>query len=143
VIAVDTNVLIYAHRGESQLHDLALARLVELAEASTPWSLPVFCLAEFVRVVTHLRVFAPPSDMESALEFLGRVLDSPSLRVLLPGERFPSMFEETCRSAGARGNLAFDAQIAAVCAEQGVDRLLTADRDFARFRGITVEPLEC
>jgi predicted nucleic acid-binding protein len=52
------------------------------------------------------------------------------------------LFKEAARAADARGNLAFDAQIAAVCREQGVSRLLTADRDFARFSGIHLVTLE-
>lgn len=56
----------------------------------------------------------------------------------LPGERFPLLFREALEAANARGNLAFDAQIAAVCRERGASRLLTLDRDFARFRGVTM-----
>ena len=43
--------------------------------------------------------------------------------------------------SGVGGNLAFDAQIAAVCLEHGATTLLTEDRDFTRFAGITVLPL--
>lgn len=136
MIAVDTNVLIYAHRGETAQHELALERLVQLAESSRIWGVPIFCLAEFVRVVTHLRVFTPPSSLSDALAFVERLLESPSARLLLPTPEFPTVFDDVCRSAGVRGNLAFDAQIAALCQEHGVDRLLTADRDFTRFAGI-------
>jgi predicted nucleic acid-binding protein len=37
------------------------------------------------------------------------------------------------------GNLAFDAQIVAVCRESGVRALLTEDRDFSRFEDFPVE----
>jgi predicted nucleic acid-binding protein len=67
LIAVDTNVLIYAHRRETERHAQALRRLSALAEGDSPWGLPVFCITEFVRVVTHLRVFTPPSDLRTAL----------------------------------------------------------------------------
>jgi uncharacterized protein len=141
VIAVDTNVLIYAHRRESIRHETALGKITTIAESDTPWGLPVFCLAEFVRVVTHLRVFDPPSPLADALEFLVQLMQSPSVRLLLPTPRFASAFNDACISAGVRGNLAFDAQIAAVCREHGVDQLLTADRDFARFVDLTVVAL--
>ena len=114
MIGVDTNVLIYAHRRESPRHEVALRRITEIAESDAPWGLPVFCLAEFVRVVTHLRVFSPPSGLADALEFLDQLLQSPSVRVLLPTPGYPSVFRRVCTSAGVRGNLAFDAQIAAV-----------------------------
>ena len=141
MIAVDTNVLIYAHRSESQQHKIALAKITAIAEADSPWGLPVFCLAEFVRIVTHLRVFEPPTPLADALGFLEQLLQSPSARLLLPTIGYAAAFNEVCKSAGVRGNLAFDAQIAAVCREHGIDELLTADRDFARFRNIRVMTL--
>lgn len=141
MIGVDTNVLIYAHRRESPRHEVALRRITEIAESDAPWGLPVFCLAEFVRVVTHLRVFSPPSALADALEFLDQLLQSPSVRVLLPTPGYPLAFRRVCTSAGVRGNLAFDAQIAAVCREHGIDQLLTADRDFARFAQLKVVEL--
>lgn len=141
MLAVDTNILVYAHRGETPFHARALARLEELAQGRAAWALPVFCVAEFVRIVTHLRVFTPPSSLEDALAFVDGLLQSPSVRLLLPTPAFPDVFGEVCRSARVRGNLAFDAQIAAVCQEHGVDRLLTADKDFARFDAVEIVTL--
>jgi uncharacterized protein len=137
LIAVDTNVLIYAHRSETERHPQALERLNSLAEGDSPWGLPVFCIAEFVRVVTHLRVFTPPTDLRTALDFIDRLVESPSIRLLLPGHTYPTAFRRVCESASVRGNLAFDAQIVASCIEHGVRELITADRDFARFAEIS------
>lgn len=136
MIAVDTNVLIYAHRAESSRHQVCHERLRLIAESDAPWGLPVFCIAEFVRVTTHLRVFSPPSSLSVALDFVDCLLDSPSVRLLLPSPKYAAIFRKMCESATVKGNLAFDAQIAAVCAEHGVSQLLTADRDFARFPAI-------
>jgi len=66
---------------------------------------------------------------------------SPSVRVLVPGARYPQIFAACLRAGDARGNLAFDAQIAAVCLEQGARELLTLDRDFARFPELTLAAL--
>lgn len=137
MIAVDTNILVYAHRAEMALHTSALARLRILAEGHVPWALPVFCIGEFVRLVTHGRVFRPPSGIEPALQFIDHLLASPAARLLLPGPAYPTLFAEACRDGAARGNVAFDAQIAAVCREHGVAEILTEDRDFARFVGLT------
>ena len=136
MIAVDTNVLVYAHREESPQHQPALDRLRALAEGASPWAIPVFCLGEFVRVVTHPKIFAPPSTLKVAISTLDGLLESPSLRVLNPGLEFLNFFRNCVRDADARGNLAFDAQIAAVCLEHGVNELLTLDRDFSRFPGL-------
>jgi uncharacterized protein len=133
--------LIYSHRRESAHHEIALRKLTSIAESDAPWGLPVFCLAEFVRVVTHLRVFDPPSPLADALEFLAQLIKSPSLRLLNPTAGYLSAFNEACMSGAVRGNLAFDAQIAAVCREHGIDQLLTADRDFARFAELRIAEL--
>jgi uncharacterized protein len=117
---------------------VALRRISGLAEGDVPWGLPVFCFAEFVRVVTHLRVFTPPSPLADALKFLDRLMMSPSVRLLCPTNRFSIDFAAACQAGGVRGNLAFDAQIAAVCREYGVDKLMTADRDFARFQSFNL-----
>lgn len=138
MIAVDTNVLVYAHREGSRRHEAALGWLRHLAEGPVPWGIPVFCLGEFVRVVTHPRVLDPPSTPDMALEAIDRLLASPTARVLSPGPRWPELFAEAVRSGDVRGNLVFDAQIVAVCREQGASRILTSDRDFARFPGIEI-----
>jgi toxin-antitoxin system PIN domain toxin len=141
VIAVDTNVIIAAHRGEHSLHAKASARLREIVEQDAPWGLPVFCIGEFIRVVTHARVFAPPSSIDDALLAVSGLLESPSARLLAPGGAYFECLCEVLKSGDARGNLVFDAQIVAVCREHGVDRVLTFDRDFLRFKEITVEIL--
>mgnify|MGYP001766599618 CR=1 FL=1 len=100
----------------------------------------MFCIGEFCRVVTHPRILTPPTPLPVALDAIDRILDSPSIRLLSPGPRFHSLFRTASEAADARGNLAFDAQIVAVCLEHGATRLLTSDRDFSRFPGIeTVE----
>ena len=84
VIAIDTNILVYAQRAEAPHHAQATALLTGLAEGENPWALPWPCIYEFLRVVTHPRVFDPPTDLDVALEDLGSLLESPSV-VLLGG----------------------------------------------------------
>jgi hypothetical protein len=141
VIAVDTNVLIYAHREEIAQHHGARARLIELAEGDDLWAIPVFCLTEFARVATHPKVFDPPYSVGEIRQAIERLLESPSLRLLHPGERFADLFLTAMEEANATGNLVFDAQIVAVCREHGVRALMTEDRDFARFPGFVTERL--
>ncbi|MDR7542932.1 MAG: PIN domain-containing protein [Armatimonadota bacterium] len=141
LIAVDTNILVYAHREELPLHTRALRRLAELAEGPSTWAIPVVCLGEFVRVVTHPRILRPPSPLNEALDALAALVASPSLQILSPGERYWPLFREVAYEARAAGNLAFDAQIAALCREHGVRVLLTEDRGFRRFLGLKIEHL--
>jgi hypothetical protein len=112
--------------------------LKELAEGEQPWALPWPCIYEFIRVVTHPRVFDPPTDLESALDGLDWLLQSASLTLLREGPRHSVFMQRLLRSGQAAGNLAHDAHIAALIAEYGVSELWTADRDFAGFPGIRV-----
>lgn len=133
--------MIYADREEMPLHRQATRALRHLSEGATAWALPVFCIGEFLRVVSHPRVFDPPTPVLEALASLEALLESPSLRLLIPGPAYVTLLREMLAGAGASGNLVFDAQIAAVCLEHGARTLLTEDRDFARFAGIEVRPL--
>lgn len=110
-------------------------------EGPEPFAIPVFVLAEFLRVVTHPRLLRPPSSREHALESLGSLLSAPAARVLNPGDDYWPLLGAAVVEAKAGGDLVFDAQIVAVCREHGVGVILTEDRDFARFSGITIRSL--
>ena len=138
MIAVDTNVLVYAHRSETGLHGPAAAQIVSLAEGAERWALPVFCVTEFMRVVTHRRVFNPPSTLEQAAAFIEGIVAAPTCEVVGPGPEFLRHLLAVAREADARGNLVFDAQIAALCREHGIDTVVTNDRDFGRFETLRV-----
>ena len=68
MIAVDTNVLVYAHRVDSPWHVPARAAVTALAEASVLWAIPWPCIHEFLGVVTHTRIFSPPTPVERACD---------------------------------------------------------------------------
>lgn len=141
MIAVDTNILVYADREELPLHPAALAALKRLAEGGEAWAIPVFCIGEFLRVVTHPRLFDPPTPVAEAWESIMALMASPSVRLLVPGPSFLTLLRQQLAESGVAGNLVFDAQIAAVCLEHGVRTLLTEDRDFARFPGLEARSL--
>ncbi len=138
MIALDTNVLVYARRRETAQHREALKILKLLAEGEAPWALPWPCVYEFLRVVTHPRVFDPPTDLEEAITGLESLLASPSLVLLGEGPAHLEHFRRAVLDAQAVGNLVHDAHIAALCVEHGVRELYTADRDFRRFQGLLV-----
>ncbi|MFN2239944.1 MAG: TA system VapC family ribonuclease toxin [Thermoanaerobaculia bacterium] len=131
--AIDTNVLVYAEIRSTPHHRVALEILTELVEGSDYWALPWPCVYEFLRVVTHPRVFSPPVPTALALEDLGRILASPTLILLAETDRHAEILQRVVRDSGVTGNLLHDAHIAALCIEHGVSELVTGDRDFARF----------
>lgn len=136
MIAVDTNILVYAHRAGVPQHEDAVRVLRDLAGGQRPWALPFPCIGQFLRVVTH-PVFRPqPTTMASALRNVDALLASPMTRVLLPTDRHVPILREVLLESGALGGDVFDAQIAALCLEHGVEEILTADRGFRRFAGL-------
>jgi toxin-antitoxin system PIN domain toxin len=137
MIAVDTNLLVYAHRRDSAFHAPAAACLRGLAEGLAGWAIPWPCVYEFWNVATHPRIFAPPSTPEQALAQLEAWMSAPGCHLLgdLPGQR-PALRQLV--DAAVRGPLVHDARIALVCQAHGVETLWSVDRDFSRFPWLTV-----
>ncbi len=138
MIAIDTNILVYARRAELPLHKPALRLLARLAAGDEAWALAWPCVYEFLRVVTHPRVFDPPTDLDAAVEDIDSLMESPSLTMLGEGPSHGALLRQTVIGARAAGNLVHDAHIAALLLEHGVRELWTEDRDFARFPGLRV-----
>lgn len=134
--AVDTTILVYAQRRELPHHAAALGLLRVLAEGKEPWALPWPCVYEFVRVVAHPRVFRPPTPVGTALEAVSSLLRSPAALLLGEGRDHWHWGRKMVEEGGVIGNLAFDAHIAALLREHGIEEILTADADFHRFPGI-------
>jgi toxin-antitoxin system PIN domain toxin len=138
VIAVDTNLLVYAHREDSSWHDVAYARLAELAEARAAWAIPWPCLHEFLAIVTHPRIYAPPTPLPAALDQVEAWVEAPSLVLLAESEGYWRELRPTLEAGRVAGAQVHDARVAALCRQHGVRELWTADRDFGRFPGLTI-----
>lgn len=67
MIAVDTNILVYAHREDSLFHEQAYACLESLANGGAPWAIPWPCLHEFLAIVTHPRIYRPPTPLKAVV----------------------------------------------------------------------------
>lgn len=142
MIAVDTNLLVYAHRADSEWHTAALGRLTALAEGRARWAIPWPCLHEFIAIVTHPRIYRPPTPIPKAFAAMKVWLDAPSCRLIGEGDGYFERLEQLCHQARVAGPQIHDARIAAICLFHGVAELWTVDRDFSRFTGLTtVNPL--
>jgi hypothetical protein len=130
--------LVFARREEAPFHRAALRLPRGLALGSKPWALPWPCVYEFLRVVTHPRVFDPPTPLHLALDDLEGLLASPTLSLLGEGPAHAAHLSRALREGDVSGNLVHDGHIAALCIEHGVRELLSADRDFARFAPLRV-----
>jgi toxin-antitoxin system PIN domain toxin len=138
VIAVDTNILVYAHREDSEWHQVADQRLVELAEGRVAWAIPWPCIHEFLAIVTHPKIFAPPTPLARALDQVDAWFESPSLVLLAESQVHWERLRSLLLAGKVAGPRVHDARIAALCVQHGVRQLWSADRDFSRFRELTV-----
>jgi uncharacterized protein len=139
VIAVDTNVLVYAHREDSMWHEAASQCLTELAEGRGQWAIPWPCLHEFLAIVTHRRIYRPPTPVSLALDQVEAWLESPGLSVLGESSGYWKVLKEVVEAGRISGGQVHDARVAALCRDHGVKELWTADRDFGRFPFLTVK----
>lgn len=138
MIAIDTNILVYSHREDSEWFNSASKCVRHLAEGAEPWAIPWSCLHEFLAIVTHPRIFLPPTPLERALDQVTAWMESPSMVVLGEARGYWDMLQEVALGARIAGPLVHDARVAAVCLHHGVEELWTADRDFGRFRALKV-----
>ena len=142
MIAVDTNLLVYAHRADSEWHEPALRHLLSLAEGQSRWAIPWPCLHEFLAIVTHPRIYSPPSTPESALASLTAWLDSSRCVPIGEGPGYFDVLRRLVSAGRVVGGLVHDARVAAICLHNGISSLWTADRDFSRFPEVrTLNPL--
>lgn len=137
MIAVDTNILVYAHRADADWHDRAASRLRGLAESPAPWAIPWPCIHEFFAIVTHPRIYDPPTPTDRAIDQIQAWLESPSLMLLAEGAGYWASLKATIETGHIAGPRVHDARIAALCLTHGIRELWTADRDFGRFPSLT------
>jgi toxin-antitoxin system PIN domain toxin len=142
MIAIDTNILVYAHREESPFFERAFECIAECAEGLTSWAIPWPCIHEFFSIITHPKIYNPPTPIQNALEQLQAWVASPTLFLLAETPEYWKILRKIIFSSQINGPMVHDARIAALCVVNGVSELLTADRDFGRFNELkTRNPL--
>ncbi len=139
MIAVDTNLLVYAHRRESRFHVASFEVIRSLAEGHLRWAIPWPCIYEFFSVVTNPRIWKETaSSPAEAGSQIGAWLNSPTLMLLNENDRFSEVLLPLILHPRVRGAVVHDARIAALCLAHGVEVLLTKDRDFQHFPKLTI-----
>ncbi len=135
MIIADVNVLVYAHREETDQHSAYKQWLERRAGSDEAFGVSELVLAGFVRTVTHARIFKTASPLRVALDFAGAIRSLPNAVMIVPTERHWGTFVRLCEAVGARGNLVSDAYLAALAIDSGSD-WITTDQDFSRFPGL-------
>ncbi|HEY2736815.1 MAG TPA: TA system VapC family ribonuclease toxin [Thermoanaerobaculia bacterium] len=133
MIALDTNILVYAHRRDSPWYEPARQALLSLVEGTATWGIPWPCLHEFLAISTHPKIYSPPTELDRALEQAAALLASPSLTMLNEPAGYWPVLQRLLAAGRVTGAKVHDARIAAICLSHGVSELWSADRDFTRF----------
>ena len=134
MIAIDSNLLVYAHRAEVRVHEAA-ARLVRaLAEGSDAWAIPWPCCYEFLSIVTNPKIWGNDATPQPrAWRQIEAWTASPSNSLIGETEDFLPVLSAFVQRPRVHGAVVHDARLAAICVAHGVEALLTRDRDFALF----------
>lgn len=138
MIAVDSNLLVYGHRQDSPWYEKSSQALRKLSQDSDAWALPWPCVHEFLAIVTHPRIYDPPTPVARAIDQVEAWLESPSLVLLAETGSYWSQLREAVKKGRIRGAQVHDARVVALCQHHGVRELWTADRDFTRFKSLSV-----
>lgn len=139
MIAIDTNLLVYAHREDSPWHSKALATITELADSGAPWAIPWPCVHEFIAIVTHPKIYNPPTPLPIALDSIAAWSSSSALRFIGEGPSYFELLSSLAKAGKVRGAKIHDARIAAICLHHDVKKLWSADRDFSSFPKLKCE----
>jgi predicted nucleic acid-binding protein len=139
VIAVDAGVLAFAANRWAPEHARAAELLEGLANGDRPWALPWSAVHEFLAFVTHPHAVARVLGPRDAWGFVEALRESPSLRLLGPGDRHAEVCAEvlSLRQPGP-GGLPGSFATAVLLREHGVRELLSPDRDMRRWRFLEV-----
>lgn len=132
MIVLDINVLVYAHRADEPLHARHAAWLQDLVQSTARFAIPTVVATGFVRIVTHPRIYDPPTPLPRALRFMEALRDRPNHVPVEPGPGHWAIFRRLCTAANLHGADISDAHIAAICLEAGAE-LVSTDRGFGRF----------
>lgn len=134
MLAVDTNILVHAHRYEPGESNAAFEVVRGLADGERPWAIPWPCVYEFFGIVTNPKIWREKaSTAAQAWSQVEAWLASPTLRLLGETPGFETVLARFLTLPRVRGPLVHDARVAALCVAHGVEALLTRDRDFSLF----------
>ena len=137
--AIDTNILVYAHRLDSHWHVKARKFLESTLQGSRSVGIPYHCLVEFFGIVTNPRIFKLPTPSDEALRQCNNLLQAPAASLLTESADSFAGLSGILAKSRVIGAQVHDARVASVCIENGVRTIYTLDRDFSRFAPLKAE----
>lgn len=142
MIAIDTNLLVYAHRAALPQHRAARRAIERAAGAETGWGISQASLAEFWSIVTHPASAGRPSSGAAASAFLASLVRDGGAQIWMPGPGFGDRLLHLAVALNVRGPRIFDLQIGLTAVEHGAREIWTHDQRFVPLPGLRVhDPL--
>jgi hypothetical protein len=138
VIALDTNLLVYAHRSGTAEHAAAQRAIEDACNSRGGCGVAEQAIAEFWSVVTHPAAKDRPSSPDEAAGFLRALEDDGGVVVFTPGPGFAARLVQTAVDLNVRGPRVFDLQIALCAMDGGATELWTRDEAFVKVPGLRV-----
>ena len=137
MIIPDINILIYAYDRTSPYHEESRLWWEETVNSGVSIGLPAIVILGFLRITTHPRVWATPMPIKVALEIVDSWLGQPTVTPIDPTSQHWRLLSEFLLKVQLGGKLVSDAHLAAIAREHRAT-LVTNDRDFERFAGVSI-----
>ena len=135
----DTNVVVHAARTDSEFHTPCRQRIIEAGAGTSAVFLTWNVCYEFLRVITHPRIYPNAWSAEDGSRFLAMLLASPSFGLLLPMENhLRTLIQVSGEVPSTRGNVVHDMHTVVLMREHGISQICTMDSDCRRFPFIEV-----
>ena len=138
MIAIDTNLLVYAHRKDTSEHKAARKAIEYASNSSSGWGIALPCIAEFWMVVTHPSSTGGASTPSAARDFLESLIESGDGVIWSPSSDFWRRFVNAGNENNISGARIFDLQIAMIAYENGAAEIWTHDKKFRSLPGLKV-----
>ena len=143
MFVVDTNILIYAANEDFTESEVCKELVERWCSQNSIWHITWGIVYEFIRVVTHPRVFQNPWSAGEAWTFVVHLFSSKGLNVLTETDFHNTIAEDFFKEHPyISGNIVFDAHTAILMKEHGIETIYSRDADFHRFSSVKViDPL--
>jgi uncharacterized protein len=143
MIAIDTNLLVFAHRMQVPEHRAARKAIEKASMDSDGWGITLTNLQEFWSIVTHPAAPPRPSTPAEASAFVQALIRDADAQIWLPREGFDQRLIQRGSELRVSGPRIFDLTVALTAFEAGASEIWTHDFGFLSLPGLrTVFPLD-
>lgn len=138
MIALDTNLLVYAHREGAVEHERARAAILKALDDPRGWGICVPTVAEFWSIVTNPKMPGGPSSANVVAHFFHYLITEGRGNLWTPSPGFGQRLMRWATTLKIRGKRILDLQIALIAFEHGAHEIWTHDRNFISVPGVKV-----